>query len=145
MTTQPAWDARELERLGHVRIAEGHAMLAKAAALRADESSGGDEWLPVAASPLGKRRTLALAREGAIESAKVGRKVVIRASSLRAFLERHGRERPANDDEEDLFGAATRPARALGRRRGSRESPCEEARVRRAVAPRRCARRDDSG
>lgn len=101
-------EAIDLERRGHARIAEGHAMLAKAAELRAGESR--DTWIPVAVSPLGKRRTLALARQGLIESAKVGRKVVVRASSLDAFIEARRRAEPANDDE-DLFGAATRPAR----------------------------------
>jgi hypothetical protein len=76
----PGEDPSDLERRGHARIAEGHAMLARAAELRAREA--GEAWVPAAASPLGKRRTLALARRGLIESSKIGRKVMVRASSL---------------------------------------------------------------
>lgn len=101
-------EAIDLERRGHARIAEGHAMLAKAAELRAGESR--DRWIPVAMSPLGKRRTLALARQGLIESAKIGRKVVVRASSLDAFIEAR-RRTAAADGDEDLFGASVPPAR----------------------------------
>ena len=108
-------EAIDLERRGHARIAEGHAMLAKAAELRASESR--DTWIPVVASPLGKRRTLALARQGLIESAKVGRKVVVRASSLDAFIEARRRAEPANGDE-DLFGPATREPRPTRVARG---------------------------
>lgn len=97
----PAQEPLDVERRGHARIAEGHAMLAKAAELRARELD--DQWVPAASSPLGERRTLTLARERAIESAKVGRKVVVRARSLEAFIEKHRRLGPG---DEDLFGTS---------------------------------------
>lgn len=107
-------DASELERRGHALVAEGHQLLARAAELRARAPS--EEWVPVASSPIGKRRTLDLAREGTIESAKVGRLVVIRASSLNAYIDQHRRR---FEDEEDLFGvgALVPQLRAPGRRR----------------------------
>ena len=62
------------------------------------------EWLAPELSPLGKRQTLALARSGALESAKVGRKVLVRKTSLDAYLREHERGIEASQDE-DLFGA----------------------------------------
>jgi hypothetical protein len=123
LDTRTARQPAELERLGHVRIAEGHAMLAQAAALRVGADSAGGDWIPVTTSPLGKRRTLELARAGAIESAKIGRKIVVRASSLLAFIETHARglavaNDHADDDEEDLLGGPT--PRPCARRRGRR-------------------------
>lgn len=106
----PLDDPNELERRGHALVAEGHALLARAAELRA--RSIADEWMPVARSPLGKRRTLDLARRGLIENAKVGRKILVRASSLRAFIEEH--ERHVRDDE-DLFGADAPSDRGRGK------------------------------
>lgn len=92
-------------------------MLAKAAEMRARETSD-DDWIPVAKSPLGKRRTLALAREGRLESSKVGRKVLIRASSLRDFIEKHERAEPAAD-EEDLFGPTKKTFRSRSAKRAA--------------------------
>jgi hypothetical protein len=96
-------DPNELERRGHELVARGHELLAQAAALRARTATGPNEWVSVAASPIGRRRTLDLARRGIIESAKLGRLVVVRASSLQAFIERQRRHHP---DDEDLFDAA---------------------------------------
>lgn len=112
----PRDDPHELERRGHELVAQGHTLLAKAAKLRARAAS--DEWLPVASSPMGRRRTLDLARRGTIESAKVGRKVMVRAESLRAYIEEHRR---VLDDPEDenLFGAET-PVPVLRYRLASR-------------------------
>jgi hypothetical protein len=98
----PRDDANELERRGHELVARGHELLAQAAELRARTAP--DEWVPVSASPLGRRQTLHLARRGVVESAKVGRTVVVRASSLNAFIERQRRHH--DDEEEDLFDAA---------------------------------------
>jgi excisionase family DNA binding protein len=95
-------DPNELERRGHEAIAQGHALLARAAQLRA-RNNGSSEWIAVDASPLGRRRTLLLARQGRLEAAKVGRQVLIRASSLAAFIEANRRAPP--EEDEDLFGA----------------------------------------
>lgn len=112
----PREDARELERRGHELVAQGHALLAKAAQLRQEAPS--DEWLPVSRSPIGTRRTLDLARRGVIESAKIGRKVVVRAESLNAFIETHRRVR-VDPEEENLFGVDT-PVPDLPRRSRAR-------------------------
>lgn len=107
-------DPIELEQRGHLLVAQGHRMLARAAELRAREAS--DEWVAASSSPLGRRKTLALARAGVIASAKVGRKVLIRASSLREYVEQHCRTVAPTDEE--LFGITPRheaPA-ARGRR-----------------------------
>ena len=69
------------------------------------------DWLAPEASPLGKRTTLALARSGALESAKIGRKVLIQRSSLESYVARHRRGIEAEDADEDLFGAAAGGAR----------------------------------
>lgn len=101
-----------IEAEGHALIARGHAKLAEAARLRAATPQAEGErasWIPVAESPLGKRRTLALARSGAVESSKVGRKVLVRRASLAGFLNEH-RRTPIEDEEEDLFGADVRGA-----------------------------------
>lgn len=98
------------EARAHEIIAEGHRKLAEA--LR----SGGDErarvehatasdWVDPKDSPLGKRRTMALARAGQIDSCKIGRRVLICRLSLEALLER-GRRGEASHDE-DLFGGAS--------------------------------------
>lgn len=112
----PPDDWKELERRGHELVAEGHALLAKAAQLRKEAES--NEWVPVSRSPIGTRRTLDLARRGVIESAKIGRKVVVRAESLNAFIERHRRIR-VDHEEENLFGADT-PVPDLPRRSRAR-------------------------
>lgn len=111
-------DPIELERLGHARIAEGHAMLARAAELRSRKAEA--EWLPVAESPLGRRPTLRLARKGLIASAKIGRRVFVEARSLRAFIEGHRR---VAVEDEDLFGPTSppRPARRSRRRERHRD------------------------
>jgi excisionase family DNA binding protein len=78
----------------------------RAAETANDERS--ESWIPATASPLGRRKTLALARCGAVESCKVGRRVLIRRASLDAFLERARRgEQSDTVDDEDLFGAAS--------------------------------------
>lgn len=97
--------ADELEAEGHEKIAEGHALLARARRERAPAVAPAEEWVAPDASPLGKRRTLALARSGALESSKVGRRVLIRRTSLDAYLRRH--ERGVEEREEDLFGVAS--------------------------------------
>ncbi len=99
--------ADELEAEAHEHIAKGHALLAEARRARPTPSTStvSDDWVDPAASPLGKRRTLALARAGALESSKVGRKVLVGRASLDAFLRRHRRGVEAVGDEgEDLFG-----------------------------------------
>jgi hypothetical protein len=86
-------------------IADGFARLAKATRV-ADERGErpGDEWIHVAESPLGRRKTLALARAGALESTKIGKRVLVRRASLEALLERGRR---GGDEGEDLFGVAS--------------------------------------
>ena len=46
-------------------------------------------WIPAAASPLGKRKTLALARAGTIESSKVGRRVLVKRDALDRYIADH--------------------------------------------------------
>jgi hypothetical protein len=101
--------ADELEAEGHELIARGHACFAQVARLRTSEGPAKTErpsWIPVAESPLGKRRTLALARCGAIESSKVGRKVLVRSASLAGYLDEHRRGSVEGADDENLFGSA---------------------------------------
>jgi hypothetical protein len=101
--------ADELEAEGHSLIARGHSKLAEAQRTRASARSADGapvEWISPEASPLGKRRTLALCRAGALESSKVGRKVLVRKASLDAFLRRHERGVDMPAEDEDLFGAA---------------------------------------
>ena len=102
---------KDLEAEGLALLAEGFARLAKAARARTSKADGPSavDWIPAAASPLGRKRTLALARSGELESSKVGRKVLISRASLEALLEAGRRGEPvanANDDE-DLFGRAS--------------------------------------
>lgn len=96
--------ADALEAEGHDFIAKGHARLAEAQRLRAvgGKNDVGSEWVDPVASPLGKRRTLALCRAGALESSKVGKKILVLKASLDAFLARH--KRSAEPDGENLFG-----------------------------------------
>src|SRR5262249_49928192 len=94
---------------GYDLLAQGFAVLAAAA--RQKEGQGatpneGPDWIDPKASPLGKRRTLALARSGEVESTKMGRRVLIRRRPLEEYLDAHRRER-ANDGE-DLFAAGSR-------------------------------------
>lgn len=97
--------ADELEAEAHEKIAEGHALLARARRERAPTTvPPANDWIRPETSPLGKRRTLALCRAGALESSKVGRKVLVKRASLEAFLARHERGIEARE-EEDLFGA----------------------------------------
>ncbi len=95
--------ADELEAAAHDKIAEGHALLAQARRARVALASAQNDWLAPGTSPLGKRRELSLARAGAIESSKVGKKVLIKRASLAAYLESHAR---GVEPEEDLFGRA---------------------------------------
>jgi hypothetical protein len=101
----------ELMVKGHRLIAEGHACLAEANRLRIGESRAqrapSPSWIPARDSPLGNRLTLAKCRSGEIESAKIGRKVFLRRASLAEYVERHRRNRPRPDEDEDLFGAAS--------------------------------------
>lgn len=88
------------------RIADGFVRLAKAtrsADARAVERPA-EGWVPVSESPLGRRKTLQLARAGALESTKIGKKVFVRRESLEKLLE-DGR-RQVNEGE-DLFGVAS--------------------------------------
>lgn len=64
-----------------------------------------EEWIPAKDSPLGKRRTLALARAGVLESSRPGKCVLIRRASLERYLAEHTRVVPATVEDEDLFGA----------------------------------------
>ncbi len=95
-----------VEAEGHEHLARGHELIAKARRLRATPAASTPalEWVSPDASPLGKRRTLALARAGALESTKIGRKVLVRKTSLDAFLARHERGAVAPEQNEDLFG-----------------------------------------
>lgn len=100
-----------LDAEGHALVAKGHAVIAEAARLRALAGSSGPsatpgDWIPAAASPLGKRRTLALARAGALESTKIGRAILIGRASLARYLDAHrrGQVAGASDEGEDLFG-----------------------------------------
>lgn len=95
--------ADDLEAAGHDKLAEGHALLAKARRARAVAPSTSSEWVSPAESPLGKRTTLALCRAGALESSKIGRKVLVRRSSLESYLARHERGVELSAGE-DLFG-----------------------------------------
>lgn len=101
--------ADDLKAEAHDLIAKGHAKLAEATRLDSQAPANDNtkpSWIPAAASPLGNRQTLALARAGALESAKVGRKVLVKRASLAAYLERHERGvDPAPEPDEDLFGA----------------------------------------
>lgn len=51
-----------------------------------DTSSAGSEWIEQAASPLGRRAHLRLAKSGKVTVARVGRKVLIRRSDLEAYF-----------------------------------------------------------
>ena len=100
--------AAELEVEADELMARGYALRAEAGRLRARASEAttpAADWIAPDASPLGKRRTLALCRSGALESSKVGRKVLVRRASLDAFLRRHERGVELAADGEDLFGA----------------------------------------
>lgn len=93
-----------LESEGHTLIARGHEKLAEAARLRTETGAvARPSWIPAAESPLGKRKTLALARAGALASSKIGRQVLVRRASLDALIE-GGRRGDVADEEEDLFG-----------------------------------------
>jgi hypothetical protein len=100
-----SFDTLEAEGLDH--IAKGFTLLATAARQRAERPVNvvGPEWIDPKASPLGKRRTLALARAGVVESTKIGRKVLVGRASLDRYLDEHRRGVPAAS--EDLFGAAS--------------------------------------
>lgn len=100
--------AAELEVEADELMAKGYALRAEAGRLRASAPAPiapAAEWIPADASPLGKRRTLDLCRSGALESSKIGRKVLVRRASLEAFLRRHERGVEPAADGEDLFGA----------------------------------------
>lgn len=99
-----------LDAEGFELIARGFALLAQAARERASSqviaAGAAPDWIPAARSPLGRRRTLQLARSGALESAKVGRAVLVHRASLARFLDEHRRATDvARADGEDLFGA----------------------------------------
>jgi hypothetical protein len=102
----------ELDAEAYELDARAAKLRAEAARLRASSEPANDAtpttWMPVAESPLGKRKTLALARAGVIESSKVGRAVLVRRLSLMAYLEEHQRgadDVEDEDEDEDLFGA----------------------------------------
>lgn len=101
--------AEELEAEGHEHEAKAHALYAEAKRLRAQAPANDNtrpSWIPAAECPLGNRRGLSLARTGEVESTKVGRKVLLRRSSLSAYLERHRGDADAVPEcDEDLFGA----------------------------------------
>ncbi len=109
--------ADDVEREGHELIARGHTKLAEAARLRASEPANATarpSWIPASDSPLGRRRTLALARAGQIESSKIGRAVFVRTASLAGFLDEHRRASPDTtlEGDDDLFGEhGARPVR----------------------------------
>lgn len=108
MLTDATAGASALEAAGTDLIKRGAELLEAARRMRSTAPPANDnatEWLPVAASPLGKRKTLALARSGALESTKVGRKILVRRSSLETFLAAHRRNADVADDGEDLFAA----------------------------------------
>jgi excisionase family DNA binding protein len=60
-------------------------------------TASGEDWIDQAASPLGRKRHLELARDGLIPSSRVGRKVLMRRRDIDEFLHRHG---PAAQAEE---------------------------------------------
>jgi hypothetical protein len=103
MSSNPT--AAELEAEGHRLLAEGHAKLAEAVALRASTAlvTKPTSWIPPG-SVYPKRHELALARAGAVESSKVGRRVLIRRRSLEAYVASHRRD-VVGSETEDLFGA----------------------------------------
>ena len=49
-----------------------------------------DDWIDQVASPLGRRRHLALARRGELPAVKDGKRVLVRRSDLEAYLARRG-------------------------------------------------------
>jgi hypothetical protein len=104
--------ADELEGRAYDLMSKAYKLLAEAARVRAEASpetsTPAAEWIGPEASPLGRRPTLALCRSGALESAKIGRRVLVRRASLEAYVERHRRgDVPAYTEDEDLFGAGS--------------------------------------
>lgn len=72
------------------------------------------EWMRVDEVPLPRRRLLARARAGEIESVRDGRTVLLRRVSVDAYLARHTRARPAEAPVADLDPeAAVRAALGL--------------------------------
>lgn len=94
----------DIEAEGLEAIAQGLLKLARA---RRSQPAADDKatWIDPAKSPLGKRRTLALARTGDIESTKVGKRVLVSRASLEAFLAQH--KRGLETEGENLFGASS--------------------------------------
>lgn len=52
-------------------------------------------------SPLGRRRHLALAREGALPRRKVGRRVLVECAHVHAHIEAHAQEPVSSGDDGD--------------------------------------------
>lgn len=80
-----------------------------------EDSSG--EYFDQHTSPLGKSRHLRLARAGAIPSSKDGRRILMKASDVHAYIAKHVRV-PAKDLEEGEVDSVVRLVEQKTRRAG---------------------------
>lgn len=67
-----------------------------------EERGASAEWVDQRSSPLGRRKHLALAREGKLPSQKHGSRVLVRRDDLNAYIEREGLGRGRRVDDEDV-------------------------------------------
>jgi hypothetical protein len=106
--------ADELELEGHERIAEGHALLAAAARVRAKTVSPLGDWVRVDALPIPKSAALAACRSGELRAVKRGRSWLTTRADADAFLAKAPPAKASNSTDDDL-----RRELGLERRRAS--------------------------
>jgi excisionase family DNA binding protein len=73
------------------------------------ERDAREEWVDQDRSPLGRRRHLALARQGALPAVKDGKRVLVTRSDLDAYLHEHPVRRRV-DDGVEARGEANGPS-----------------------------------
>jgi excisionase family DNA binding protein len=87
----------------YATLAENFARLA-----RLEQEASPSEWVDQAASPLGRRAHLKLAKTGKVPVARFGRKVLIRKSDLDAFLMKASAVELSEDDRAEQLARSWR-------------------------------------
>lgn len=81
------------------KIIEGQSELVRAEIAIA---ANANDWVEQKHSPLGRRKHLQLAREGAFPSQKHGKRVLVRRADLNAYIEKHGIARGEQSETEEV-------------------------------------------
>jgi hypothetical protein len=68
-------------------LAQFEALEKRIRIIEAQAKRNGSEWIPIAQSPMGARKTRRLIAAGKFEASRVGRKLYVRIADVDAFME----------------------------------------------------------